>query len=158
MRELEQQRRSRRNHHTNQQTAKEYEHEDADALQEAQEPHLRLLALLVPLRRLKDDDGDGIVQDRLAKDDGVQLGVDLVGREDGEDGHGVGGGERGADGDGIDEGESHGAREKREEEEEEADDDGGEEGAGKGESEDDADVAEEVGLVELVARGQNDGW
>jgi hypothetical protein len=39
------------------------------------------------------DDTDRVVQDALAKDDRVQLGVDFVRVEDGEDGHWVGGGE-----------------------------------------------------------------
>ena len=38
---------------------------------------------------LVDDDRDRVVQDRLAKDDAVELGVDLVSVEDGKDGHRV---------------------------------------------------------------------
>ena len=109
---LEQQRSARPDKNANQQTPKEHEAEDAYALQEAEESHVRLLALLVPLRRLKDDNRDGIVEDRLAKDDGVQLRVDLVRVEDGEDGDGIRGRERRADGDGVDEAVGHGARQE----------------------------------------------
>lgn len=48
------------------------------------------LAGLVPLRRLKQHNGDGVVEDRLAKDDSVQLRVHLVGVENGQNGHRVG--------------------------------------------------------------------
>lgn len=42
------------------------------------------------LDALVKDDGDSIVQEGLSKDDRVELGVDLIGVEDGKDRHGVG--------------------------------------------------------------------
>jgi hypothetical protein len=40
------------------------------------------------------DDGDRIVQDTLAEDDGVQLGIDFIRVEDGENRDGIRGRER----------------------------------------------------------------
>jgi len=91
------------NHGANGQAAKELGQEVPDAVQQA--PHTDAAALATgALRRLEDDDGDSIIEDGLAKDDGVQLGVDLEGIEDGQDGDGVGGGQGGADRDGVDPG------------------------------------------------------
>lgn len=46
------------------------------------------------LYSLVHDDGNGIVQNTLAKDDRVELGVDLGRIEDGEDSHGIRRGQR----------------------------------------------------------------
>lgn len=43
---------------------------------------------------LEHDDSYGIVEDTLAKDNRVELWIDVQGVEDGEDGDGVGSGER----------------------------------------------------------------
>jgi hypothetical protein len=43
------------------------------------------------------DDTNGIVEQTLAKDNGVQFGIDLVLIEDGEDGDGICGGQGGAE-------------------------------------------------------------
>lgn len=56
------------------------------------------------LDSLEHDDSDGIVEDALAKDDRVQLRVDVEGVEDGEDGDGVGCGEGGAEEEALDDG------------------------------------------------------
>ena len=107
------------------------------------------------MRRLKDDNSHGIVEDRLAKNDGVQLRVDLVGREDGEYGDRIGGRERGADRDAVDKGQRQRARQDGKDKENNANDDGREKGAGKRKGQDRANVAEEICLVELVARREN---
>jgi hypothetical protein len=100
------------------------------------------------LGRLEDDNGDGIVQDGFAKDDGVQLRVDFECVEDGEDGDGICGRQGGANRDSIDPRhleafEGYG----RVSPQEHANDDGRDEGSGKGECQDGANVPEEVGLV-----------
>ena len=85
--------------------AKEDQQENANRLEQTQHRQLpRRRARSVLLRRFEQYDSDGVVQDRLAEDDGVQLGVDFIGVEDGEDGDGIGSGECSADGDGFDEG------------------------------------------------------
>ena len=132
IRKLKKKRRAHTREHANHQTPKEDEQENTRTLKEAQEPHIGPRPMLVPLRRLEDDDGNSIVEDRLAKDDGVELGIDLVRVEDGEDGHGIGGRERGAHGYGVDEAQVDGSGEEREEPDQEADHDGREERAGEG--------------------------
>lgn len=142
---------------TDEQASEEDEQEDAGTLEEAEEAVATGLALVVLLGRLEDDNGNGVVEDGLAEDDGVELGVNLVRVEDGEDGDGIGSGEGGPDGYCVDKGHVEGAGDLGEEPEDEADDDGGEKGAGKGKGEDCANIAEKVGLVEFVARGEDDG-
>ena len=154
---LEQQGRPNANNDANEQTAKEDEQEDAAPLEEAEEPVAAALPLVVLLRRLKDDDGNGVVENGLAKDDGVQLRVDLVCVEDGEDSDGIRSRKSGADRDGVDKGHVQRAGDEREQPENQTDDDGRQQGASKGKGQDGADVAEEVGLVQLVAGGENDG-
>lgn len=103
IRKLEHQRRANAHQDPDEQAAKEDAKEDANSLEQTQdaERHGRVLVLL---GRLEQHNGDGVVQDRLAEDDGVQLRLHLVRVEDGKDGDGVRRGERGADGEGFDEG------------------------------------------------------
>lgn len=102
--------------------------------------------------RLEQDNGNGIVEDTLAKDDGVEFGIDFVGVEDGEDGDGIRGGEGGTNREGFDEGDCQSFKwNSRPDVEDDAEDNGGDEGAGEGEGEDTADIAEEVGLTILVS-------
>ena len=72
-----------------QQADGEDQEEDADALEQAADGGLA--GAMELLGGLEHDDGDGVVEDALAKDDGVELGIDLVGVEDGQDGDRVGG-------------------------------------------------------------------
>lgn len=96
---------------------------------------------------LEHDDRNSIVEDALAEDNSVQLRVDFVGFENGEDGDGVGRGESCADGERFDKGHRH-AFERKEcpQPEDHAESPGGDEGARKGEGENAADVAEEICL------------
>lgn len=104
MRELEQQTRRNPNHESKNQTTKEHKQEDPNTFKEAEGGQLaRILAILVFLRRLKQHDGDCIVQDGFSEDDSIQFRIDFVGIEDGEDGDRVGGAEGCADGHGFDE-------------------------------------------------------
>jgi len=53
-------------------TTKEDQHEDADGLEETQDCQASSIRTrLVFLRRLEQHDGDGVVQNGLAEDDGV---------------------------------------------------------------------------------------
>lgn len=94
IRKLQQQSRSHTDDNANQQTAKEDDQEDADTLEETQDAVATSIALVVLLRRLEDDNGNGVVEDGFAKDDGVQLRVDFVGVENGENCDGIGSGQR----------------------------------------------------------------
>lgn len=91
------------NHHTNQQTAKEDEQENADTLKEVDKPVGLLRLGFVLLSSLEDDNGDGIIEDGFAKNDRVQFRVDFVGVEDGQDSDRVGSRERRADRNGVNE-------------------------------------------------------
>lgn len=155
--ELQQQRSSHAHQETNEHTAEEDEQKDAGTLEEADKAEIAGFALVILLRRLEDDDGNGIVQDRLSKDDGIQLGVDLVGVEDGQDGDGIGGGQCCANGNGVNEANVQRPRNPAEEPQNQANDNSREEGTGKRKCQDGAYVPEEVGLVQLVARGQDNG-
>jgi hypothetical protein len=101
VRELEEQGGCHAHKHADELTSEEDDQEDTETFKEAEEAELSGVDL-VSLCGLEDNDSDGVIEDRFAKDDGVQLGIDLVGVEDGQDGHRVGGGQGGADGDGID--------------------------------------------------------
>jgi hypothetical protein len=129
------------------QTAKEDQQEDTGTLEEADDTVVTRLALVVLLSGLEDDNGNGVVEDGFAKDDGVELGIDLVCIEDGEDCNWIGGRQGGADGNGIDKGHVDGTRDQGVEPQDQPNDDGGQEGASKGKGQDGADVTEEVGLV-----------
>ena len=60
------------NNHTDEKTAKEYEQEDAYGLEQAEDVQIAFgSSFFVPLCSLEQDDSNGIVQDRLAKDNGV---------------------------------------------------------------------------------------
>lgn len=152
MRELEHQTRRNANNQPHRQAAKEDKQEHPNTLKKTQDTKRALIrAGLVLLRRLKQHDGDGVVQDRFAEDDGVEFGVDFVGVEDCEDGDGVCGREGGAHAHGFDEGEGEAFEgDAGEEPEDDGEDEGGNEGAGEGEGEDCADVAEEVALGECM--------
>lgn len=77
------------------------EQEDASAVEQTRQVNV----LAVELRqRLVHDDRDRIVEDALAKDDRVELGVDLGRVEDGQDGDGVGGRQRRAKDEALEEG------------------------------------------------------
>lgn len=90
--EFEQQTRRHPDDNPNDQAAKEHKQENANTFEKTQ--HGQLAGdgtLAVFLCGLKKNDGDGVIEDGLAEDDGVELRVDLVGGEDGENGDGVGG-------------------------------------------------------------------
>lgn len=109
------------------------------------------------MRRLEDDNGNGVIENGLAKDDGVELGVDLVRVENGENRDRVGGGQGCADGDGVDKGQVQRPRQHAEEPQDQTNDDSREEGSGKGKGQNSADIAEKVGLMQLVAGREDDG-
>lgn len=99
------------------------------------------------MRRLEQDDGNGVVEDRLAKDDGIQFRFDLVEVEDGQDSDRVCCGKRCANRYRLDEAEIQAVQgDPRPKEQENAEDDGGDECATESESKDSSDVAEEVSL------------
>ncbi len=132
---------------TNQQGTKKDQQEDASTFKEAEYSVAGSLALFVSLRRLENDNGDGVVEDRLAKDDGVKLGVDLVRVENGENGDGIGGRQGRSDRDGVDKGHVDGSRNLRVQPEDHADNHSRQKRAGKGKGQNGANVSEEVGLV-----------
>ena len=159
MRQFQQETRRQSNQKPKCQRAKEDPQKDTDTLEETQDGQLFLRhTRFVFLRRLEKYDGDGVVEDGFAEDDGVEFGVDFVGVEDGEDGDGVGGGKGCADGHGFDEGDVEAfERYTCPEVEDDAEDEGGDEGAGEGEGEDAADVAEEVALFIPSTTGLRSG-
>lgn len=70
----------------NDQTAKEDEEKKPAAFKQREDGQLLVrVAFFVLLSRLEKHDGDGIVQYRLAKNNGVEFRVDLVGIENGQD-------------------------------------------------------------------------
>jgi hypothetical protein len=84
---LQQQARSQTEDDTNHQAAKENQQEDADRFKQAQDCQFSCrLSCFVFLCRLEENDRNCVVQDTLAEDDGVELRVDFVGVENGEDG------------------------------------------------------------------------
>lgn len=107
--------------------------------------------------RLEQDNGDGIVENGLAKDERVQLGLYLVRVEDGQNGDWVRGRQRGAHRHGLDKVNLEAIeRNPGPEEQDEAENEGGDECACKGKGEDGADMAEEVPLGH-VRQGQGPG-
>ena len=110
---LEKQRSSHAHDHSDEQTPEEDDQKDAHTLEETKQAVAAGFATLILLRRLKDNNGNGVVQDGLAEDDGVELGVDLVGIKDGEDGYGIGGRKCGTDGDGVNKGHVEGPWDER---------------------------------------------
>lgn len=100
--ELQQQTRCQSNDKTNRQAAKEYKQEEPDAFKQAQYSQLAsLIRALIVLCRLKQHDSYCIVQDTLAKDDRVELRIDLVRVEDCEDRDGIGSRECRTNGQGV---------------------------------------------------------
>lgn len=90
MREFQQQTRRNPKDDSNEQTSEEVEQEDANTLKQTQQCQTSsFFSRFVFLRRLKQDNGDGVVEDTLAEDDGVEFGIDLVRVEDGEDRDGI---------------------------------------------------------------------
>lgn len=67
----------------NQQTHCKHEKENPDTLEETS--NRWILVVLELVRRLKHDDSNGVVQDTLSKDDSVELRIDFVCFEDGQD-------------------------------------------------------------------------
>lgn len=88
--ELERERCDNANHDTNEQTSEEDAKENAKSLKQARDAQC-LSAVLVLLRGLEKDDGNGVVEDRLAEDKGVQLRLDFVRVKDGENRNRIGG-------------------------------------------------------------------
>lgn len=155
---LETQRGSNSNHNADEHTAKENQQEEPASLKEVQEGQRPRLTLGIFLRRLKQDNRNGIIQDGLAKNHGIELRLDLVEVENGQDGDGVCCGEGSAHGDGLDEGDVQPVqRDTRPQIEHQAEHDSRDKGSGEGEGEDGTDVTEEVRLVQLVAGGKDDG-
>ena len=95
--------------------------------------------------RVEHDDGDGIIEDRFAKDDRVELRINFVGVEDGENRDGIRGAERRAEDEAFEERQRDGLDlEERPHVDDHADYDRADKGSGEGECEDHAKVAEEV--------------
>lgn len=137
--------------HANDQTAKEDRQENTNGLEHTPECQIALGTAgdFVSLSGLEQDNGNSIVQDRLAEDDGVKLGLDFVGVEDAQDGNGIGGGEGGADGNGFDKGQTQSIEGNAcPNPEDQAERYGRYECASKSEGKNGANVAEEVGLKE----------
>jgi hypothetical protein len=89
----------------NDQAGEEDEQENPNSLKQADDVQIsRRSSFPVSLGGLKQDDGDGVVENGLAEDDGVEFRLDFVEIEDGEDGDWVCGRERGTDRDGFDPG------------------------------------------------------
>ena len=60
------------NNHPDKKTAEKYEQEDAYGLEQAEDVQVAFgSSFFIPLCSLEQDDSNGIVQDRLAKDDSV---------------------------------------------------------------------------------------
>lgn len=144
--ELEHERDGNADHDTNEQTPEEDAKEDAKGFEETDDAEF-LGAVLVLLGSLEQDDGDGIVQNGLAKDEGVQLWFDLVGVEDGENGDWVGSREGSANRHGLDEVDLEAIEGYASpQEQDEAQDKSGYEGAGECKGQDGANVSEEIPL------------
>lgn len=96
MRKLQEQCSCDPNRKANHQTSEEDQQEEAERLKKAD--YAQIWALLprstgrIFPRRLEEHNGNGIVQDRLAKDNGIELGVDPVGVEYGKNGDWIGSG------------------------------------------------------------------
>jgi CRISPR/Cas system-associated protein Cas10 (large subunit of type III CRISPR-Cas system) len=90
---LERQRSHDAYHDTNKETPEEDAKENAKRLKQAHDAKV-LSTIFVFLRRLEENNGDCIVEDGLAKDERVELWLDFVGIEDGENSDRVGGRER----------------------------------------------------------------
>lgn len=144
---FEQQSSANANNEANKHAAEEDEQKDSRAFKEADDAEISSLALLVLLRSFENDDGDGVIEDRLSKDDGIQLGVNLVGVEDCENSDRVSSGESCADGDRVDKGHAQRSGEQCKDVQDQANNDSRQKGSSKGKSQDGANVAEEVGLM-----------
>lgn len=83
MSELEQQTGCNADHDSDCETAKEHQHKYTNRLEQTEYCELASLRTrLILLRSLKQHNSNSIVQDGLAKDNGVQFRVDFVGIED----------------------------------------------------------------------------
>ena len=103
--------------------------------------------IVVALRSLENDNGNGVVEDGFTKNNGVQLRVDLVRVENGENRYGIRGGESCADGDGVDKGQVEGSGDTCENVKNQTNDDGRQERSSKGESQDCSYISKEIRLV-----------
>ncbi|CAG1962256.1 unnamed protein product [Fusarium graminearum] len=95
--ELEQKRCGYTDKKAYEQTAEEDQQEDTCTFKETDDAEASSLALFVLLRSFENDNGNGIVQDGFSKDDGVQLGIDLVSVENSQNSNRVGSRESCAD-------------------------------------------------------------
>lgn len=104
-------------------------------------------AFSVLLRSLKQDNGNGVVKYGLSEDDSVQLGIDFVGVENGQDRHWIRGREGSADGHGFDKRNVQAfERYTGPEVEDDAKDDCGNKSASKCKGQDGTNVAEKIAL------------
>lgn len=101
---LQRQSRPYTHQHTDYQAAKEDEQEDPNSLEQRENVEISLRATnFVPLRCLKQDNSNGIIQDRLSEDYCVQLRLNFVDVEDGQDRDGICRRERSTDRDSLNE-------------------------------------------------------
>lgn len=145
--ELEEESCTDSNDNANQQTTKENQQEDTSGFKEAEDTSALVSGIVVALRSLENDNGNGVVENGFTENNGVQLRVDLVGVENGENRYGIRGGESCADGDGVDKGQVEGSGDTSEDVENQTNDDGGEERSSKGESQDCSNISKEIRLV-----------
>lgn len=104
------------------------------------------------LRRLKHDDGDGVIEDRFSKDNGVEFGIHFISVEDGEYRDGIGSRKGSADGEGFNEADVEAVnRDKSPEVQDRAEDKGRNESTGKGKREDSANIPEEIRLYICIS-------
>lgn len=169
MREFEQERCPNADCQSDDETAGEDQQEDAKALEELDRGQgsghdcaaiflIHRHGRLVALRRLEEDNGDCVVEDRFTKNDRVEVRIDLVGVEDGQDGDGIGGRQGRADRNCLDKGEVHGLEwQQGPEEENDAKDNGRYEGSEESKSQDRANVSEEVALLDGAGQ-MEDAW
>lgn len=122
--DLEQQCRQDTNDNADNQTTEEDKQEDAGGLKEAENAVAGRLPLFVLLGGFENNNGNSIVEDRFTEDDGIELRVDFVSVEDGEDCDGIGSRECSPDGNGIDEAEIQRAGQQSEEPQDQANNDG----------------------------------
>lgn len=145
--ELQQQRSSHTHDDTNHQATEKDEQEDTRGLDEADETVASGIGLLVLLGSLEDDNGDGIIENGFAEDDGIQFGINLVSVENGNDSDRIGRRECCANGDGVYKGHLRRAGDLRENPKDKTDDNCREESTGERKGQDRAKVSKEVGLV-----------
>lgn len=144
---LKQQSSAHANNEADEHAAEEDEQKDSCTFEEADDAKISSLALLVLLRSFENDNGNSIIENRLSKDDGIQLGVNLVGVEDCENSDRVSSGESCAHGNRIDKGHAQRSGEECKDVQDQANDDSRQKGSSKGKGQDGTNIAEEVGLM-----------